>query len=75
MGNVVSITNGREIDFIFETPVVKPRTSEEYLALCKKFLQRQDYERVMCCILDDQYYEDSEKYIQDVVDSYFSFPE
>lgn len=73
MGDIISFHSKRKIGFINETPVTVPTTSEEYLALCKKFIHRADYETMMCGILDEEYYETAEKHIQRLVDSYFSF--
>jgi hypothetical protein len=54
-------------------PVNEPETKEEYLELCKQFLEPEDYQDVLCSILDSEHYDAMEDPIRNVVDSYFSF--
>lgn len=53
--------------------VAKPRSGEEYLALCKQFLDAESYRDILCAILDQEYYDDIENYLQVIVNSYYSF--
>ena len=55
-------------------PVDEPKTRYDYLELCKTFLEPEDYEDVLCSIMDREHYNAMEKPIRNVVDSYFSFP-
>lgn len=55
-------------------PVDEPKTRYDYLELCKQFLEPEDYEDVLCSIMDKEHYLAMEKPIRNVVDSYFSFP-
>lgn len=55
-------------------PVNEPETRAEYLVICKKFLDIQDYEYILCGILDKEYYEFMEAPLKKVVDSYYEFP-
>jgi hypothetical protein len=75
MSNVVSM-DGRAVGFINGEAIPKPRSGQEYLAICKRFLTEEDYRQVLCCIMDVDI---QEKAIMDgdplvaIVDSYFSF--
>jgi hypothetical protein len=55
-------------------PVDEPETRGQYLDLCKQFLEPEDYQDVLCSILDKEHYDAMEDPIRNVVDSYFSFP-
>ena len=55
-------------------PVDEPKTRYDYLELCKQFLEPEDYEDVLCSIMDREHYNAMERPIRNVVDSYFSFP-
>jgi hypothetical protein len=55
-------------------PVDEPKTRYDYLELCKQFLEPEDYEDVLCSIMDREHYLAMERPIRNVVDSYFSFP-
>jgi hypothetical protein len=74
MGKVVSITDRKEVDILNGKIVTTPKTGIEYLFLCKEFLTTQDYEEVLCSILDQEYFNQAERQIQEIVKSYFSFP-
>lgn len=73
MDNVVSIEGGKSVGFIGNVAVPNPKTGQEYLDLCKKFLTVEDYEEVLLCIMDESYYNDTDKAITDIVDCYYSF--
>jgi len=73
MSNVVSINGGKEIDILNGVAVTIPKTRTEYLFLCKEFLTIDDYEDVLCCILDQEFFDKTEKQIQEIVKTYFSF--
>jgi hypothetical protein len=75
MGEVVSIKGGREVGFIHDIAVVRPVNGYEYLAICKQFLTVDDYEAVLLAIMDEAYYNNTEKQLCAIVDSYYSFPE
>ena len=54
--------------------VVKvPTTKEEYRLLCRQFLIQEDYEEFCVSVMDREYYNNAEKQIQDLVNSYFTF--
>ena len=55
-------------------PIRKPRTQYEYIRICKKFLAKEDYDKILLCIMDVEYYRDAEKHIKKIVDCYDSFP-
>jgi len=76
MDNVVYLNrtnNQKKLGAINGVLVEHPETCYEYLLLCKKFLSKEDYEHVMHCILDVDYYKDAEIQIQDIVDRYQEF--
>ena len=73
MSNVVSINGGKEVDVLNGVTIVLPKTRIEYLFLCKEFLTIDDYEEVLCCILDEEYYDKTEEQIQEIVKTYFNF--
>jgi hypothetical protein len=54
--------------------VPEPRTKKEYLAICKSFLETEDYEEILCGIVDEEYYEAMEGALRRIVDSYYDFP-
>lgn len=54
--------------------VPEPRTKREYLAICKSFLERDDYEEILCGIVDEEYYNEMEGALRRIVDSYYDFP-
>jgi hypothetical protein len=64
-----------EFGFINDIRVPVPKTRNSFLTLCKQFLPVNDYKRILCAIMDTDYYNESEHRIQRVVDSYFSFKE
>jgi hypothetical protein len=73
MGKVVSIADRKEVDILNGKVVTLPESGVDYLFLCKQFLTIEDYEEVLCCILDQEYYNEAEPQIQEIVKSYFSF--
>lgn len=54
-------------------PVDEPRTREDYLILCKQFLDPDDYQDILCGIMDVEHYDALESQLQQVIKSYFSF--
>jgi len=73
MGKVVSFSDKKELDVLNGKVVTLPKSGVDYLFLCKQFLTIDDYEEVLCCILDQEYYNEAELQIQEIVKSYFSF--
>lgn len=53
--------------------VPKPKNGKEYLELCKKFLDPDDYQDVLCSIMDEEHYDAMEEHIHKLVKAYFSF--
>lgn len=62
-----------EYSFINNERVIKPKTRADYLDIVKRFLQKDDYEEILCSIMDIEYYNNSEAPLRAIVDSYFSF--
>lgn len=56
------------------TVYYKPKTRNEYLAICKQELDVETYEELMCGILDKEYYDRCDPEIQGIIHSYYSFP-
>lgn len=54
--------------------VDEPTTKKEYLSICKSFLETEDYEEILCGIVDEEYYEAMEGALRRIVDSYYDFP-
>lgn len=75
MNNVVSIHGGRNVGFIKDIAVAHPINGDEYLAIVKKFLTEEDYEDILLAIMDEEYYNRTEKQLCAIVDAYYSFPE
>ena len=42
-----------------------------YLAMCKKTLEDEDYRDVLCGIIDTEIYNELDKQLQDIVDIYY----
>lgn len=73
MGKVVSFKDGKELELLGDKLITQPGTRVEYLFLCKQLLTIDDYEEVLCCILDPIYFDKAEPQIQEIVKSYYSF--
>lgn len=71
--NVVYLNPGEYIQIMDQT-IRKPQTRQEYLKVCKRFMDEMMYEELLCSILDDDYYNRSEEEIQGIVRSYYSYP-
>lgn len=54
-------------------PVAEPKTGAEFLNICKDFLEPEDYQDILCGIMDEEHYDGLEPALQKVIDSYFSF--
>jgi hypothetical protein len=50
-----------------------PRSSHDFLKMCKGFLTEEDYTDVCICILDDEAYDVAEEHITKLVDCYYTF--
>lgn len=60
--------------FINNERVNKPKTRYDYQLLLKSFLCQEDYEEIMVCIMDHEYYGNASKEIKNIVNCYFSLP-
>ena len=62
----------------FEIPEPKqvkmqpPKSPEEYLGMCKKMLRKEQYEDILCGILDEEIYETLESPYKKIIDLYFN---
>ena len=70
---VIKFPAREDIIVIDQIPVRKPKNQKEYLFMCKDILNVQDYEEVLLAILDNDYYRDTDKEIQAIVDAYYSY--
>ena len=77
MDNVIAfpttVNKTTDIGYINNIPVQNPRTARDYLILLKEFLEVEDYEEVLLCIMDIDYYNDAESQIQKIVNCYHSY--
>ena len=64
-----------EYAYINDDLVKKPMNGRQYLELCKVYLTKEEYESVLCGVMDVDYYNDIPKHLRDIVNAYFSFPE
>lgn len=55
--------------------VKKPKTGREYLELCKSKFTKEDYCKVLCGIMDLDFYSQLNKEFKNVVNVYFTFVE
>ena len=60
-------------DIMDDAEVNPPKTRDEFLALCKKVLEPEDYKDFLCSIMDVEMYKEADLDIQKVVEKYFSF--
>lgn len=77
MSNVVQMRpkeNQVEFGTVHGIKVPKPKTGQDYLALCKCFLKDGDYEDILCAIMDKEIYATIEPQLQRIVECYFDFP-
>lgn len=70
---VVLFPKQYNIEYVLNTPVRTPQNRSDYLKLCKRFLEEDDYNIICKSILDAEEYENAETQIQNIVKSYFSF--
>jgi hypothetical protein len=69
--NVIRVE--KELGYIQGIEVEKPKTSQDFLVVCKKFLTKEDYEQLLLSICDIEYYDLAEFQIRDIADAYFAF--
>ena len=50
-----------------------PETAEQYIKICKSILTQDDYEELLCAIIDKTYYNAADYDIQRIVDCYNSY--
>jgi len=56
---------------ILGVEVEQPKNGIEYLAICKKFLERECYEEILLSIMDLEYFENADPQIKKLVNCYF----
>jgi uncharacterized protein YcgL (UPF0745 family) len=49
-----------------------PRNKGSYLLTLKKYLEKDDYEEILCAILDEEYYLQLDAQLIPIVDNYFT---
>lgn len=60
-------------DIMDEAEHNPPKSKLEYLMLCKKVLEPDDYRDLLCAIMDAEIYNESEDEIKRITEKYFSF--
>ena len=53
--------------------VIQSDTGEKYLSVLKKYLTKDDYECILLSIMDEEYYNEAEQQIKDIIDIYFKY--
>lgn len=63
------------IDFsnIKGIPVENPKCRKDYLEICKQFLAPEDYQDILCGIMDREHYDALEAPLRKLIDCYFTF--
>ena len=56
-----------------EVEVIQSDTGEKYLSVLKKYLTKDDYECILLSIMDEEYYNEAEQQIKDIIDIYFKY--
>ena len=54
-------------------PVIPPTTGKEFLDLCKRFLEPDDYTDMLVAIMDEEAYSGMEVELKTLVDHYYGF--
>ena len=62
-----------EVAYVRGMRVKKPKTREECLELCKQYLKPEDYQDVLCGIMDKEHYDALEIAYRKIIDAYFMF--
>ena len=75
MAMVIDFATRRRAELLNNKVVVVPLTRGEYLQVAKDNLIREDYEYLLCAIMDVEYYDLVEEPIRKIVDSYYTFSE
>lgn len=67
--NVVHLDNNIYTEFMGYT-IRRPQNSDEYLALCKRFMPEDQYRDLLCAIVDEEYFKSSIEGIQSIASIY-----
>lgn len=62
-----------EVPNVMGVPVEEPKTRQQYQNILKQFLEPEDYQDILCGILDKEHYDGLERPLQKIVDAYYSF--
>ena len=74
MGEIVSFPTKNKDDYIEvdDSDIIDEVVEKDvYLSRIKEFMKREDYEKVLCGILDKEIYDDLNETLQEIVDNYF----
>jgi len=52
-------------------PVVPPKTQEDYLRICKRFMDEAEYKIVLLGILDSEYFEKARPELKNIIACYY----
>jgi hypothetical protein len=62
-----------DVPNVLGIPVEEPKTRKQYQDILKQFLEPDDYQDILCGIMDKEHYDGLERPLQKIVDAYFSF--
>lgn len=68
---VVDFQTRREMTLLGNKTVIVPKNRVEFLFTCKEVLSIEDYEEVLCSVLDQDYYDNADPQIKKIVDNYY----
>jgi hypothetical protein len=62
-----------DVPNVLGIPVEEPKTRKQYQDILKQFLEPEDYQDILCGIMDKEHYDGLERPLQKIVDAYYSF--
>jgi hypothetical protein len=62
-----------DVPNVMGVPVEEPKTRQQYQNILKQFLEPEDYQDILCGILDKEHYDSLERPLQKIIDAYYSF--
>jgi hypothetical protein len=62
-----------DVPNVLGIPVEEPKTRKQYQDILKQFLEPDDYQDILCGIMDKEHYDALERPLQKIIDAYFSF--
>ena len=62
-----------DVPNVLGIPVEEPQSRKQYQDILKQFLEPEDYQDILCGIMDREHYDALERPLQKIIDAYFSF--